>query len=41
VARRLAARVVTGPFAFALGGLVELAAFAWATLRARAARSPN
>jgi hypothetical protein len=39
VGRRLAARVVTGPLAFALGGLIELAAFVWATLRGRVARS--
>jgi hypothetical protein len=35
---RLAARVVTGPIAFALGGVLDIGAFACATLRARARR---
>jgi hypothetical protein len=35
VSRRIAARLLTGPFAFLIGGVIDLLAFAVAALRAR------
>jgi hypothetical protein len=32
---RLSARLVTGPFAFALAGAIDLTSFAWASACAR------
>jgi hypothetical protein len=35
---RVAARLLTGPIAFALGGLLDIGAFAYASARARIRR---
>jgi len=39
VLQRIAARLVTGPFAFLVGGVIDISVFAAAALRARLRRS--
>jgi hypothetical protein len=41
VASRIAARLVTGPVAFLVGGIIDVLVYAAASARARLARAPR